>query len=74
MELMDIHTADESKPAQEAGAAHLANDVEPSNETTSSSKPQTLQGIQLVFLLSCLFLGNFTIGFVGIDCMRQINK
>lgn len=75
MESVDIHRADdgnfrlESKPTQEAGVAHSGKEVDPSKETTSSQKsqdPPSLQGVQLIVLLSCLFLGNFTIGFVGI--------
>ena len=75
MELVDMHRADddnfrlESKPTQEAGVAHSGKEVDPSKETTSSQKsqdPPSLQGVQLIVLLSCLFLGNFTIGFVGI--------
>lgn len=74
MELVDIHRADdnnfqlESKPTQQAGVAHSGKEVDPTKETTSSQKsqdPLSLQGVQLIILLLCLFLGNFTIGFVG---------
>lgn len=74
MELVEIHRADddnlrlESKPTQQAGVAHAGKAVDPTKETTSSQKsqdPPSLQGVQLVVLLSCIFLGNFTIGFVG---------
>ena len=75
MELVDIHRADddnfrlESKPTQEAGVAHSGKEVDPSKETTPCQKshdPPSLQGVQSIVLLSCLFLGNFTIGFVSI--------
>jgi hypothetical protein len=63
MELVDIHRADDDnfKPAQEVGVAHSGKDV-----ARESQDPPSLQGVQLIVLLSCLFLGNFTIGFVSI--------
>ncbi|KAJ5289223.1 hypothetical protein N7478_002253 [Penicillium angulare] len=72
MELADLHRSDdeisrpESKPTQEADVAHSGKEVGPDKETASSSNsqtPPTLHGIQLIGLLLCLFLGNFTIGF-----------
>jgi hypothetical protein len=80
MELVGIDRADddnlrlESKPTQEAGVAHSGNKVGLSKETTSNPKsqhPPNLQGVQLIVLLSCLFLGNFTIGFVGILAVQN---
>ncbi|KAJ5232831.1 hypothetical protein N7468_005787 [Penicillium chermesinum] len=62
----DSHVRLESKPTQENAVAHPAKDVEPRMERTAtqrSNDPPGLHGIRLFFLLSCLFLGNFTIGF-----------
>jgi hypothetical protein len=74
MELVDIHGAvdddelrRESKPVQEASVAHSGKEFDSGNETAShrkSGEPPPLQGAKLILLLLCLFLGNFTIGFV----------
>jgi hypothetical protein len=73
MELVDIHGAvddklqRESKPVQEASVAHSGKELDSGNETAShqnSGEPPPLQGAKLILLLSCLFLGNLTIGFV----------
>ncbi|KAJ5775632.1 efflux pump antibiotic resistance protein [Penicillium nucicola] len=56
----------EFQPKQEAGSTHGGKEVDTSKETTSSQNaqdPPRLQSVQLIVLLSCLFLGNFTIGF-----------
>ncbi len=80
MELVDFHKADdenlrrECKPAHDAGVAHSGKNVDPSNETTTSQISQdtaSLQGFHLVALLSCIFLGNFTIGFVGVPAVQN---
>ncbi|OKL60564.1 hypothetical protein UA08_03943 [Talaromyces atroroseus] len=73
MELVDIHGAvdddksrRESKPVQEASVAHSGKELDSGKETAShqnSGEPPRLQGAKLILLLSCLFLGNFTIGF-----------
>ncbi|KAJ5094686.1 hypothetical protein N7456_010547 [Penicillium angulare] len=72
MELEDLHRSEdgisrpESKPTQEADVAHSGKEVDPDKEAASSSnsqEPPTLHGVQLIGLLLCLFLGNFTIGF-----------
>lgn len=74
-ELEGITTSDsvnfqlQSMPMQETCPAQSENGIDPSKEKTANEKPQdpsSLQGAHLIFLLSCLFLGNFTIGFVGI--------
>lgn len=74
MELVDIHGAvdddklrRESNPVQEASVARSGKELGSGNETASlqnSGEPPPLQGAKLILLLSCLFLGNFTIGFV----------
>jgi hypothetical protein len=69
MELADVHRSEdgisrpESKPTQEADVAHSAS--------SNSQEPPTLHGVQLIGLLLCLFLGNFTIGFVGLLVVQK---
>ncbi|RAL15313.1 uncharacterized protein BO97DRAFT_411455 [Aspergillus homomorphus CBS 101889] len=80
---VNIHRADddnsrlEFKQTQEAGVAHSEQEVDPSKETTPTPVSQdspSLRGVQLIVLLSCLFLEILPLDLVWTIFTRPVGQ